>query len=316
MQSFDMINLAKLSISIFYQTGGKMMIKRFFIVLILFIFLPSAEAIDVGGHITVDTVWDNTNEAYQLTGDIYIDSEAKLTLTPGVKVRFNDNNVFHPHVYHIFVSGTLEAAEAFFDMNFDWWSQNSSVVVRDDGVIYLSDCKSSDGQVIVEDGGEAELSGIINSIVLYKVGSGGSLAQGSSVGTLKIEAEISNIDSLTIDELHLSSTVTVRNCTIDLLDISDMASVLTGNTINKTNIHGGSPSISNNVLGYTFIYGGAPLIFNNTLKEDFYYISISEGSPSILENALSSISISGGSPSISNNTIDPYFNLWWYAIRH
>ncbi|MHC4717048.1 MAG: hypothetical protein ACYS5V_08775, partial [Planctomycetota bacterium] len=40
----------------------------------------------VSGHITEDTLWDNTSEPYVLAGSLYVDPGVTLTLAPGVRV--------------------------------------------------------------------------------------------------------------------------------------------------------------------------------------------------------------------------------------
>jgi hypothetical protein len=82
-------------------------VKKAFFVLILIpglVFCGSARAvISISGHITVDTLWNNTTEVYQLTGNLYIDPNVTLTLASGVTLRSPS------YECDIYVDGHLEA---------------------------------------------------------------------------------------------------------------------------------------------------------------------------------------------------------------
>ncbi len=50
-----------------------------------------ASAIEVGGHLTEDTVWTPENNPYLVTSGIYVNSDVTLTILPGTIVKFNSD---------------------------------------------------------------------------------------------------------------------------------------------------------------------------------------------------------------------------------
>ena len=56
---------------------------------------------EVSGILATDATWTEANSPYELTGNILISNDAKLTIEPGVTVNLND--------YYIMVNGTLYA---------------------------------------------------------------------------------------------------------------------------------------------------------------------------------------------------------------
>ena len=58
----------------------------FYFFLFPFSFLLS---IEVGGHLTEDTIWSPGNNPYLVTGVIYVDEDVTLTILPGTIVKFN-----------------------------------------------------------------------------------------------------------------------------------------------------------------------------------------------------------------------------------
>ncbi len=66
--------------------------KKFsFILIILFTFFLNISAIEVGGHLTEDTIWSPENNPYLVTSGVYVDSDVTLTILPGTIVKFNSD---------------------------------------------------------------------------------------------------------------------------------------------------------------------------------------------------------------------------------
>jgi len=65
---------------------------------------------DVGGHITTDTVWNNTAEPYRLTQPLFVDPGVTLTLAPGVTLR---SDAYYNDLY---VDGRLESTGATLEL--------------------------------------------------------------------------------------------------------------------------------------------------------------------------------------------------------
>ncbi len=66
-------------------------IKNLFIILCLFLSLSIKSETYVGGDITVNTTWTLAGSPYIVISDIFIRSGARLTIEPGVVVKFNTN---------------------------------------------------------------------------------------------------------------------------------------------------------------------------------------------------------------------------------
>ena len=72
--------------------GAEMINKKFFFLLILhFTFLifhsSIASAIEVGGHLTEDTIWGPENNPYLVTEILYVDAGVTLTILPGTEIK-------------------------------------------------------------------------------------------------------------------------------------------------------------------------------------------------------------------------------------
>ncbi|MCK4694503.1 MAG: hypothetical protein KAT74_02010, partial [Candidatus Cloacimonetes bacterium] len=64
----------------------------FFLILhftILILYFSIASAIEVGGHLTEDTIWSPDNNPYLVTAGIYVDVGVTLTILPGTIVKLN-----------------------------------------------------------------------------------------------------------------------------------------------------------------------------------------------------------------------------------
>ncbi|MFC1898648.1 T9SS type A sorting domain-containing protein [Candidatus Cloacimonadota bacterium] len=64
--------------------------KRLVFLVILIIFSSIVYAIEVGGHLTEDTIWSPDNNPYLVTGVVYVDDDVTLTINPGTIIKFND----------------------------------------------------------------------------------------------------------------------------------------------------------------------------------------------------------------------------------
>jgi hypothetical protein len=62
----------------------------------------------VSGHITTDTVWDDTTQPYTLTEDLYVDPGVTLTAMPGVQIASWNSN------WDLIVDGSFEGSEVTF----------------------------------------------------------------------------------------------------------------------------------------------------------------------------------------------------------
>jgi len=52
-----------------------------------------ANAIEVEGHITEDTIWSSDNNPYHVIDDVFVDDDVTLTILPGTEVKFNSTIV-------------------------------------------------------------------------------------------------------------------------------------------------------------------------------------------------------------------------------
>lgn len=76
--------------------------------LVMWAFITPAQAIEVSGSISSDTVWVESLSPYTVTGDIIVAEGATLRIQPGVVVEFA-NASSSSEGYHIEVNGTLTA---------------------------------------------------------------------------------------------------------------------------------------------------------------------------------------------------------------
>jgi len=67
----------------------------------------------VSGHITTNTVWNDTSEPYVLTGDLTVDVDVTLTIGPGVDVQ-SQRYSYDDYIYDFNVAGTVDATNASF----------------------------------------------------------------------------------------------------------------------------------------------------------------------------------------------------------
>ncbi|RLD59276.1 MAG: hypothetical protein DRJ01_11530 [Bacteroidetes bacterium] len=63
--------------------------KILFLFSLLILNSSIANAIEVGGHLTEDTIWNPDNNPYLVTSGVYVNSNVTLTILPGTIVKFN-----------------------------------------------------------------------------------------------------------------------------------------------------------------------------------------------------------------------------------
>lgn len=132
---------------------------------------------NVSGHITENTLWDNTSEPYQLVGNLFVDNGATLTLAPGVELRSDLGG------YDIYVDGRLEGTDALVGLQGYHYKNNySDLYVRSGGELWLSGGtvvgNGTNRRMYVYDGGTADLLGVTFSghpLVQYQSGSSGTV---------------------------------------------------------------------------------------------------------------------------------------------
>ena len=78
-----------------------------------------ASAIEVGGHLTQDTVWSPENNPYEVTENLYVDSGVTLTILPGTEIK---------------LQGALLTSWPEFDQSF-WLPNNQAKMIWVDGRI-------------------------------------------------------------------------------------------------------------------------------------------------------------------------------------
>ncbi len=58
-----------------------------FLVFSLLIFTSLLFGLEVGGHITQDTIWGPENNPYLVTENLYVDNNVTLTVLPGTEIK-------------------------------------------------------------------------------------------------------------------------------------------------------------------------------------------------------------------------------------
>ena len=94
--------------------------KRTFFAALLSLFIVSVWGLEVGGHISVDTIWSAADGPYVITSFLYIDAGVTLTIMPGVRIHavgalkddiynFKWTGSTQPRAKMIIVHGTINA---------------------------------------------------------------------------------------------------------------------------------------------------------------------------------------------------------------
>jgi hypothetical protein len=132
----------------------------------------------VSGHISVDTLWNDTSEPYVLTGDLYVDAGASLTLAPGITFEDGSDGPW-VHVY-----GTLAADGVTFA------GSHQSIFVRDGGVASIrnSTIPGASSWIDFRGGSAGTVDNVDGSAwTLHLRSAAASLINGSTVGNARAE---------------------------------------------------------------------------------------------------------------------------------
>jgi hypothetical protein len=174
------------------------------------------------GHITEDTIWNNTADPYVIVGDLFIDPGKTLSILPGVNVQDNNSS------QGLRVNGTLSAS----------------------GVTFGGDYQD----IIVSSGGRGDLSNsmIVGSYssVNYQSGSSGTLDNvcGSYWDLTIASSSVSVLNGSALDQLTLSASASISGSTIGYLNLNGGTPVVTGNTIGYLDLSAGSPTVTGNTF--------------------------------------------------------------------
>ncbi len=178
----------------------------------------------VSGHITEDTVWSDTSEAYELDGDLFVDDDVTLTLGDGVSLRSLDAS------HDIFIDGRLEGSSASIELlRWAYYSGDSSqLVVRNGGELSLvGGGVHGPGRLLVQSEG---LAGLSDVEFVYRGYSSANTLKGTPYVVYESDS-LGTMDGCTGDwELSLSSDVTLSNSTIGYVNLTGGTPALTGNT--------------------------------------------------------------------------------------
>lgn len=88
--------------------------KKFLFSVILVVSLVSTiNAIEVGGHLTEDTIWFPDNNPYLVTSAVYVDEDVTLTILPGTIVKFNDAFLQHQNNDEFWFNSGIEPLAKF-----------------------------------------------------------------------------------------------------------------------------------------------------------------------------------------------------------
>ena len=95
--------------------------KYILLLVLLLIFLPLF-SVEVGGHITENTVWYPQHNPYIISSFLYIDSNVTLTILPGTEILVSGADINYPHLFEwsnnnsvqpvakmIIINGTINA---------------------------------------------------------------------------------------------------------------------------------------------------------------------------------------------------------------
>ncbi|MFO7902956.1 MAG: hypothetical protein R6U98_09865, partial [Pirellulaceae bacterium] len=153
------------------------------------------------GHLTQDTLWDDTTEPYVLAGDLYVDSDVTLTIAPDVQVETNNNS------HEILVDGDLDASQA------DFVGSATDIRMRSGGRADLVDCELPAGQILYHDGASGTVDG--------------------TTGAYRLHAET---DSVTVIDAWLgyaeiAADISITGSRLEYVTLSDGTPTVTGNTI-------------------------------------------------------------------------------------
>ena len=217
---------------------------------------------NVSGHITSDTLWNDTSAPYKLIADLTIDAGATLTLGPGVVLR-TDN-----YTYDIAVDGRLVGTNATIELRQKSGSNPAELNVKSTGELSLTGGTiRGPGELRARNGSTVDLSGVNfahynlgngdtsrvgSPTVTYFSGSSGTLDNTSGSWDLFVESgsAVSVVNGIDVTSLKLSEPITVNNGTIDVLTTNSSATV-TNSRIGYVNLTLGAPTLTGNTFTST-----------------------------------------------------------------
>ena len=251
----------------------------------------------VGGAITTNTTWTTANSPYEVTSEIVIYNQARLTIQPGVTVRFNSG------------TGMIVGYYAYFHGQVNGQERGALTVngTAAQPVIFTSKSNQTNGWKGLSFGDATDYGGLassLNYLVVEKAGQAQTM--GGSIGAV----------SANILLYATGTTFTWNN--VEANGGAGHGFYLTGSTLNTTaakaqsntlnGVHAINSSIS--LSGMTISGNGAPGGAAGV------YLSGTSGTltaSTIASNSGYGVDTTGGSPTISNNTISGNGN---YGIRY
>jgi hypothetical protein len=244
----------------------------------------------VGGIITSDTIWTETNSPYILTGSVTVNPGVTLTIESGVTVDLSS--------YTLMIGGTLNASGA----------SNNKIIFQTSysyNAISIQLLSTSLSWNSVLNSGCVVENAVFNSV---------------SITVSNCSPKISN-NYLTNNQFILISVAggspLISNNALNFrntgISTSSSSSVISNNFIKGNgglygiNVRDSSLISDNNITGCFAAINiqNSPTIQRNLITANNYGLSINSGSPSIQNNIISSNSygIYGGGGIITNNTI-------------
>ena len=197
----------------------------------------------VGGHIGVDTVWDDTSEPYLLGDDVIVDAGATLQIAGGVQVDQADTENW----YAITIEGALEANGASLF--------RADIYTSSDGQLHLADCVLSDIYVSFDE----DSHGLIDTCT------GGTDEWWVSIDSDDVRVQGSSDFGA---EIYASATFTGND--IDWLEIGSGAPTIQGNILeDQYALYLYEPGIDlSNVSGNTYVHPDPVIAFEGTVRGD------------------------------------------------
>lgn len=216
---------------------------------------------NVGGHISSDTVWNETSEPYVLVEDLTIDAGATLTLGPGVTLRSNF------HGLDINVDGTVVAQGANLELlHYQNANAKSNLLVRDGGHLdWSGGALVGPGWLVAGEGGRIDIDGAQSlhhdgggdssrtgsPLLYYLVGSQGETNGLAGTGNIRVSSDLVQLSEVGAELVRLDVPLA--------LDDSDATTLVLN----------ASASVTNSDIGHVLILDGFPELSGNTFSGSF-----------------------------------------------